>query len=81
METALLDHSMLLYGSSMSNGNQHDHEPLPVVLVGDASGQLQNNRHVVAPVNTPMSNLLSSLLNKVGVERDSFGDSTGKPEL
>src|SRR5262245_33226519 len=43
----LLDHSMLLYGSSMSNGNQHDHDPLPIVLLGGASGQLQGNRHVV----------------------------------
>ena len=77
----LLDHSMLLYGSSMSNGNQHDHEPLPVVLVGGASGQLQGNHHIVAPAHTPMSNLLLSLLNKVGVERNSFGDSTGRLEL
>ena len=77
----LLDHSMMLYGSSMSNGNQHDHGPLPLVLVGGASGQLQGNRHIVAPQPTPMSNLLLSLLDKVGVRQESFGDSTGRLEI
>jgi hypothetical protein len=77
----LLDHSMILYGSAMSNGNQHDHEPLPLVLVGGASGKLQGNRHVVAAPHTPMSNLLLSMLDKLGVQRDSFGDSTGKLEI
>jgi len=77
----LLDHSMILYGSSMSNGNQHDHGPLPLVLVGGASGQLQGNRHIVAPAGTPMSNLLLSMLDKVGVHKESFGDSTGKLEI
>jgi hypothetical protein len=77
----LLDHSMILYGSSMSNGNQHDHGPLPLVLVGGASGQLQGNRHLVAPPQTPMSNLLLSMLDKVGVHKESFGDSTGRLEL
>jgi hypothetical protein len=77
----LLDHSMILYGSSMSNGNQHDHGPLPLVLVGGASGQLQGNRHIVAPAQTPMSNLLVSMLDKLGVHQDSFGDSTGKLEI
>jgi hypothetical protein len=77
----LLDHSMLLYGSSMSNGNQHDHDPLPIVLVGSASGQLPGNRHIVTPANTPMSNLLLTMLDKLGVHRDSLGDSTAKLTL
>ncbi len=77
----VLDHSMILYGSSMSNGNQHDHDPLPLVLVGGASGQLQGNRHIVAPVHTPMSNLLFSMLDKLGIHKDSFGDSTGRLEI
>src|SRR5712691_455070 len=59
----LLDHSMVLYGSSMRNGNQHDHGPLPLVLVGGASGQLTGNRHIVAPAQTPMSNLLLGMLD------------------
>ena len=49
---------MILYGSSMSNGNQHDHDPLPVVIAGGASGRLQGDRHIVTPPHTPMSNLL-----------------------
>ena len=77
----LLDHSMILYGSSMSNGNQHDHDPLPIVLLGGASGQLQGNRHIVTAVHTPMSNLLLSMLDKLGVRRDTFGDSTERLEL
>ena len=78
---SLLDHSMILYGSSMSNGNQHDHDPLPIVLLGGAAGQLQGNRHIVAPAKTPMSNLLLSMLDKLGVQRETFGDSTGKLEI
>jgi len=77
----LLDHSMILYGSSMSNGNQHDHDPLPIVLVGGASGRLQGNRHIVTPAHTPMSNLLLSMLDRLGIQRDKFGDSTGKLEI
>jgi len=77
----LLDHSMILYGSSMSNGNQHDHDPLPIVLVGNASGKLQGNRHIVTPARTPMANLLLALLDKLGVHRDRFGDSTGMLEI
>jgi hypothetical protein len=77
----LLDHSMLLYGSSMSNGNQHDHGPLPLILVGGASGRLQGNRHIVTKEQTPMANLLLGMLNTLGVEQDSFGDSTGRVEL
>jgi hypothetical protein len=73
----LLDHSMILYGSSMSNGNQHDHDPLPIVLLGGAGGALQGNRHIVTPKQTPMANLLLGMLDKLGVKRESFGDSTG----
>jgi Protein of unknown function (DUF1552) len=77
----LLDHSVILYGSSMSNGNQHDHDPLPVVIAGGASGQLQGDRHIVVPPHTPMSNLLLSVLDKLGIDQKSFGDSTGKLEI
>jgi hypothetical protein len=77
----LLDHSVILYGSSMSNGNQHDHDPLPVVLVGGASGGIKGGRHIVAAPHTPMSNLLLSVLDKLGVRKDSFGDSNGKIEI
>jgi len=77
----LLDHSVVVYGSSMSNGNQHDHDPLPIVVAGGASGQLKGDRHLVFPAHTPMSNLLLALLDKLGVRQDSFGDSTAKLEI
>ena len=77
----LLDHSVVLYGSSMSNGNQHDHDPLPIVVAGGASGQLQGGRHLKFAPHTPMSNLMLALLDKMGVRQDSFGDSTAKLEI
>ncbi len=73
----LLDHSIILYGSGMSNSNVHNHSPLPVLVAGGAAGKLKGGRHVKYPENTPMSNLLLSILNKAGVERESVGDSTG----
>jgi Protein of unknown function (DUF1552) len=77
----LLDHSMILYGSSMSNGNQHDHDPLPVILAGAASGQLAGGRHATYAQHTPMSNLLLSILDKLGIHQPTHGDSTGKLEI
>ena len=67
--------------TDMSNGNQHDHDPLPIVVAGGASGQLKGDRHLVFPAHTPMSNLMLSLLDKLDVHQDSFGDSTGKLEI
>jgi hypothetical protein len=77
----LLDHSVVVYGSSMSNGNQHDHDPLPVVVAGGASGQLKGGRHLMMPAHTPMSNLLLAVLDKLGVHQGSFGDSTMALEI
>ena len=77
----LLDHSVVLYGSSMSNGNQHDHDPLPILVAGGASGQLKGGRHLKFEPHTPMSNLMLALLDKLGVPQDHFGDSTGKLEI
>jgi len=73
----LLDHTTLLYGSCMSNSNLHNHNPLPTLLAGGGAGQLKGGRHLKYPENTPMSNLLVTLLNKVGVPADKVGDSTG----
>ena len=73
----LLDHSLVLYGSSLSDGNQHNFSPLPIVLAGGASGQLAGGRHLPFPKDTRMSNLLAALLNKVGVPTEKFGDGTG----
>jgi hypothetical protein len=72
----LLDHSMLLYGSCLSNSNIHNHNPLPTLLAGGGTGTLKGGRHLKYPENTPMSNLLLTMLNKVGVPTDKVGDST-----
>ena len=77
----LLDQSMVLYGSSMSNGNQHDHDPLPLILAGGGAGQLRGGRHMQYAQHTPMSNLLLSMLDKLGIDQASLGDSTGKLEI
>jgi hypothetical protein len=73
----LLDHSMILYGSSLSDGNEHNFDPLPVVLAGGASGRLRGGRHVRHAPHTPMSNLLLTMLDKLGAHVDAIGDSTG----
>ena len=72
----LLDHSLVLYGSSLSDGNQHNFSPLPIVVAGGASGQLKGGRHVKYPKDTHMSNLLLAMLDKLGARLDTFGDST-----
>jgi Protein of unknown function (DUF1552) len=77
----MLDHSMILYGSGMSNGNVHSHDILPAVIVGGAAGRLKGNRHVKAPLATPMANLLVSLVGKAGVPADHLGDSTGRIDI
>jgi len=73
----LLDHSLILYGGGMGNGNLHRHSDLPCLLVGKLNGQVKTGHHLNYPENTPMSNLLVTMLDKVGVPMDKFGDSTG----
>jgi hypothetical protein len=77
----LLDHALVLYGSGMSDGNQHNHTDLPIIVAGGASGKLKGGRHIRHPKNTPMANLLVSVLHTFGVEGDAFGDSTGRVDL
>ncbi len=74
---SLLDHSLVLYGSCMSNPNLHNHGPLPVFVAGGAAGKMKGGRHVKYPDNTPMSNLLLTILEKAGIHHESIGDSTG----
>jgi hypothetical protein len=74
---SLLDHSVILYGSNMSNSNAHDHFPLPNLLVGGANGRMKGGRHLRYPDRTPMTNLLMTMLDKVGVKQEALGDSTG----
>jgi hypothetical protein len=77
----LLDHSLILYGSSLSDGNEHNFDPLPVLVAGGASGQLKGGRHLRTAPHTPMSNLLLAMLHKVGARVDAIGDSTGPLEI
>ena len=77
---SLLDHSMIVYGSGLSDGNRHSHEDLPVLLAGRGDGSLKPGRHIVYSSGTPITNLYLTLLDRVGVHSERIGDSTGKIE-
>jgi hypothetical protein len=77
-EGTLLDHSLLLYGSGIRDGNIHDHHDLPLVLVGGESVGVKGGRHIRYKPETPMNNLLLTLMDKVNVPVERLGDSTGK---
>ena len=74
----LLDHSMIMYGSGLSDGNAHDHANLPTVIAGRACGRLTPGRYLRYPKETPMANLYLAMLDRLGVPVDSMGDSSGK---
>ncbi|MGH9372151.1 MAG: DUF1552 domain-containing protein [Vicinamibacterales bacterium] len=76
---SLLDHTMIVYGSGLSDGNRHTHEDLPVLIVG-RGGNFRMNDHVVYPKGTPMTNLYLTLLDTMGVASEKIGDSTGQIE-
>ncbi|MSU62461.1 MAG: DUF1552 domain-containing protein [Pedosphaera sp.] len=73
----LLDNSMILYGSGISDGNRHNDENLPLVLAGRGGGTILTGRHVAYAEETPMNNLLLSMVRRMGSTVDRFGDSTG----
>ena len=75
---SLLDNVLLLYGSGIGNPNVHNHSNLPIIVAGGAAGGMKGNRHIRYEKPTPLANLHLSLLDKVGVKIDQFGDSTGK---
>lgn len=77
----VLDNTMIVYGSSISDGNRHNHNNLPVILAGGGGGTLTQGRHIQAPDDTPMTNLYLSLLDRMQVSARRIGDSTGKLEL
>jgi hypothetical protein len=74
----LLDHSMIVYGSAISDGNQHLHNNLPILLAGRAGGTLHPGTHLRVADDTPMANLYLSMLDRLGVSEAKFGDSTGR---
>ncbi len=76
----LLDHSMIVYGSGLADGNAHQHNNLPTVLAGRGGGTLRPGRHVRYADETPITNLFLSMLDRMGVPVDTLGDSTGRLE-
>lgn len=76
----LLDHSMIVYVSGLSDGNRHSHEDLPALVAGRGDGSLKPGRHIVYRKGTPITNLYLTLLDRLGVQSESLGDSTGKLE-
>jgi hypothetical protein len=79
-EGTLLDNTMIVYGSAISDGDKHTHDDLPVLLVGRGAGRLKPGRHLVYRKDTPLTNLYLTLLDHMGVRPESIGDSTGKLE-
>ena len=78
---SLLDHTVVLYGSGMSDGNTHNNFNVPVVVVGGRDQQIRGNRHLRYPKGTPLANLSLTLIDKFGVPLHKFGDSTGELEM
>ena len=74
----LLDHSLITYGSGMGDGNLHRHADLPCLLAGGLAGSVKTGRHIRYELDTPMSNLLLTVLDHVGVPLEKLGDSTGR---
>ena len=81
VDGSLLDNMIIMYGSAMSDGNEHLLQNLPILLLGGGSGQLRGNRHIRYPEDTPISNLYLAIMDKLGVEAGKFGDSTGQVDL
>lgn len=75
---SLLDHSLIVYGGGMGDGNLHEHSNLPTLIAGKLDGHLRTGQHVSYPDNTPMANLFMSILDKVGIPLEKFGDSNGR---
>jgi len=76
----LLDHSMIMYGSGLSDSNRHLHEDLPILLFGRGDGSLKPGRHIVYDKPVPMTNLYLTMLDRMDIKPESLGDSTGKVE-
>ena len=68
----------MIYGSGISDGNRHNHDDLPILVAGKAGGRIKQGRHVTYQTETPMTNLLLSVLDCVGVHAEKLGDSTGR---
>lgn len=78
---SLLDHSLILYGAGIADSNRHTHENLPILLVGKGNDGVKTGRHIDLGKNTPVTNLLLAMLNRVNVRPERLGDSTGALEI
>ncbi|MDG2176956.1 MAG: DUF1552 domain-containing protein [Gammaproteobacteria bacterium] len=77
VDGSILDNSMILYGSCMANSNLHNNDKVPSVILGKAAGRVKGGQHLKYPQDTPLANLMHTMLDKAGVPLDRFGDSTG----
>jgi hypothetical protein len=77
-EGNMLDNSVLVFGSNMSDSNLHNHFPLPMAIVGGGAGKLKGNRHLRYPDKTPIANMHLTILDRIGIPMESLGDSTTK---
>jgi hypothetical protein len=77
----LLDNSMILYGSAISDGNRHNHDDLPILLAGKGGGTINTGRHITHPNDTPLNNLFMSMADRMGAKLDRIGDSKGVLDL
>ncbi len=77
-ERTLLDNSMVVYGSGISDGNRHNHDNLPILVAGSGGGTIETGRHVRYDLETPVCNLFMSMLDRMGVNTPFIGDSTGR---
>ncbi|MEL6106459.1 MAG: DUF1552 domain-containing protein, partial [Planctomycetota bacterium] len=73
----LLENSMIVYGSGISDGDRHNHDNLPIVLAGSARGAIRTGRHIRYKNGTPLCNLYLSMMHRMGARAKSFGDSNG----
>jgi hypothetical protein len=77
-DSNLLDQSLIVYGSGLSDGNQHTHDQLPTLLAGRGGGFVSPGRHLIYQRETPVTNLFATMIERVGVRGEHVGDSTGR---
>ena len=77
-EGSLLDNSMIVYGAGLADGNRHSHEDLPTLIAGRAGGAFKTGRRIIYRRETPMSNLFLTMMDRMGVQAEHFGDATGR---
>jgi hypothetical protein len=76
-EGSMLDHSIILFGSNMSNSDKHNNDPLPSAVLGRGYGSIRGGQHLAYPQDTPHANLILTLLQRAGIPAEAHGDSTG----